>query len=72
MRDSAGVIDRLFATMDNPYLEQVKLRADWRELIEDNPLLLWMAISLELWYRVFVGGESLAALGAQDRNGTGR
>lgn len=51
---------RVFREMDNPYLERGAVLDGLDHLLEHRPPLLWRALSLELWHRRVIRGESLA------------
>lgn len=60
LRDSHRIIGSLFASNENPYLNAPLIRSNLEQWTTQQPELLWRALSLELWHRRFVRGQSVA------------
>lgn len=60
LRDSHRIIGALFASNENPYLNAPLIRSNLEQWTLEQPDLLWRALSLELWHRRFVRGQSVA------------
>ncbi|MCD4769707.1 MAG: asparagine synthase (glutamine-hydrolyzing) [Bacteroidales bacterium] len=60
LKNSKPIVEsQILSIQDNPYISTKKIRDEYDSLINKNPLFLWRCISLCLWWKRVVQGESL-------------